>query len=199
MTKEERIKLEKDFLEKNPEIILESWDDSHVHISKIINEKSYLIGAEIGVAFGSHSDSILKNTEVEKLYGIDPYQNYIEYHGDSMNLEQTKFDNLFKFVKERLSIYGERFDLVRDYSHLCHEKFEDESLDFVYIDGNHFEEYIKRDLEIWWKKVKSGGILSGHDYNHTSFPHVTLGVNSFFSNLGYSVDYLGNHVWCVYK
>jgi len=44
------------------------------------------------------------------------------------------------------------------------EDFEDESLDFVYIDANHEFRYIAEDLCEWTKKVKKGGIVSGDDY-----------------------------------
>ena len=42
--------------------------------------------------------------------------------------------------------------------------FKDESLDFVYIDANHGYESTKEDIREWSKKVKKGGIVSGHDY-----------------------------------
>lgn len=44
------------------------------------------------------------------------------------------------------------------------EDFADESLDFVYIDANHEFRYIAEDLFEWTKKVRKGGIVSGHDY-----------------------------------
>ena len=44
------------------------------------------------------------------------------------------------------------------------EDFEDESLDFVYIDGHHGFRYIAEDLCEWSYKVRKGGIISGHDY-----------------------------------
>ena len=47
------------------------------------------------------------------------------------------------------------------------EDFADESLDFVYIDGNHDFRYIAEDLAEWTKKVRIGGIISGHDYFFT--------------------------------
>lgn len=40
----------------------------------------------------------------------------------------------------------------------------DESLDFVYIDARHEYQYVKEDIEGWFKKVRVGGIVSGHDY-----------------------------------
>ncbi len=42
--------------------------------------------------------------------------------------------------------------------------FEDNSLDFVYIDANHEYDYVKQDITEWTKKVKPGGIVAGHDY-----------------------------------
>jgi hypothetical protein len=40
----------------------------------------------------------------------------------------------------------------------------DESLDFVYIDGDHTFDYVMSDI-IWWsRKVRYGGVVSGHDY-----------------------------------
>lgn len=42
--------------------------------------------------------------------------------------------------------------------------YKDESLDFVFIDGNHNYSYVKEDILKWKPKIKKGGILSGHDY-----------------------------------
>jgi hypothetical protein len=42
--------------------------------------------------------------------------------------------------------------------------FKDGTLDFVYIDGNHEWPYVTHDIFYWAKKVKPGGIVSGHDY-----------------------------------
>ena len=42
--------------------------------------------------------------------------------------------------------------------------FENESLDFVFIDGLHDYESVKNDISYWYPKVKVGGIISGHDY-----------------------------------
>jgi len=36
-------------------------------------------------------------------------------------------------------------------------------LDFIYIDGNHEYEYVKKDIEMYWHKIKDGGIMAGHD------------------------------------
>lgn len=175
------------------------WDCSHQSIPEIINTKNYKIGVEIGCAYGGHLDSILSKTKIEKLYGVDPYLQYKEYEGDLMNKEQNKMDTLFGLVKNRLSIYKNRIEIIRKKSEEAYHLFQDESLDFAYIDGNHFEEYIKNDLNFWWPKIKKGGMLSGHDYDHPGFPYVTICVNNFFKNLNIEVIDLKNHNWCAFK
>src|SRR4029078_5218989 len=63
--------------------------------------------------------------------------------------------------------------------------FKDESLDFVYIDGNHQLRYVIEDLVEWSKKIRSGGIISGHDYIYTNprtaagICHVIYAVNAY--------------------
>lgn len=42
--------------------------------------------------------------------------------------------------------------------------YDDESLDFVFIDGDHSYESVKDDINHWLPKVKIGGVIAGHDY-----------------------------------
>ena len=41
--------------------------------------------------------------------------------------------------------------------------FDDESVDVVFIDGDHDYASVRDDLNAWLTKVKSGGIICGHD------------------------------------
>ena len=43
----------------------------------------------------------------------------------------------------------------------------DGSLDFVYIDGDHNFRHVAEDIFEWSKMVRSGGVVSGHDYWNT--------------------------------
>ncbi len=55
--------------------------------------------------------------------------------------------------------------------------FEDDSLDFVFIDGAHDYQSVKEDIKHWYPKVKEGGYIAGDDY---VWPDVNRAVNEFF-------------------
>jgi hypothetical protein len=50
------------------------------------------------------------------------------------------------------------------YSQDVAHQFLDESLAFVYIDGNHYFEGVSQDIQLYWPKVMPGGIIAGHDF-----------------------------------
>jgi hypothetical protein len=62
--------------------------------------------------------------------------------------------------------------MIRDYSVKAAEQVPDGSLDWVFIDANHSYRSVLEDLDAWAPKVKSGGLISGHDYgDDTNWPH----------------------------
>ncbi len=58
-------------------------------------------------------------------------------------------------------------------------KFPDNSLDFVFIDANHWYDDVMSDLNHWYPKVKMGGVISGHDYTR-GHAEVIKAVDYFF-------------------
>jgi predicted O-methyltransferase YrrM len=42
--------------------------------------------------------------------------------------------------------------------------FNDDSLDFVFIDAAHDYDNVVADLKAWYPKIKKGGVLAGHDF-----------------------------------
>lgn len=61
-------------------------------------------------------------------------------------------------------------------------RYEDRSLDFVFIDASHIYEAVKADIQAWLPKVKIGGYIGGHDYNTNIEPlnGVKLAVDEIF-------------------
>jgi hypothetical protein len=111
-----------------------SWQPSYVHIPALVNRLGLKRGAEVGVAFGGHSEAILANTEVELLYGVDPYRHQAGYD-DPMNLPQAAFDTLHQRSLDRLARFGGRYRHLRETSDGAIPQI-DGLLDFVYIDAD---------------------------------------------------------------
>ena len=45
-------------------------------------------------------------------------------------------------------------------------KFEDNFFDWIYVDGDHRYEFVKKDLDLCYSKIKKNGFITGDDYNH---------------------------------
>jgi tRNA A37 threonylcarbamoyladenosine dehydratase len=73
--------------------------------------------------------------------------------------------------------------------------YDDESLDFVFLDASHEYENVKSDLIHWYPKIKYGGIIAGHDYCK-EWNGVVLAVNEFFK--GEKFEILKNEGTWVY-
>lgn len=72
--------------------------------------------------------------------------------------------------------------------------YKDESLDFVFIDGDHTKEGFTGDLNCWFPKVKKGGVIAGHDYD---YPQITEALKLFFDGERYEV--ILPNTWVHYK
>jgi len=143
----------------NIPIKLSSKNDIHTIINAYNLTGSYV---EIGVARGIFTEYILKNTQLSKLYLIDPYKNFrLEEYTDGMN--KYNMEEEYNFVKQQLTPFNNRIEFIRKTSTEAITMFADESLDVVYIDGNHEYTYVMEDLINYWKKLKVGGILIGDD------------------------------------
>jgi hypothetical protein len=121
-----------------------------------LKETGRLIGAEIGVDHGEYTEEFCKSGL--KIFAIDPWLYYKDYLRS-----QEGMDLICKDAEKRLKPYP-NCTIIRKTSMDALSEVEDESLDFVYIDGNHWFKYVAEDLVEWTKKVKKGGIVAGHDY-----------------------------------
>lgn len=105
----------------------------------------FKVGAEIGVLRGEFSKAFCEAGL--QLFAIDVWSN----------------KNDFASAKNTLQPYP-NVTLVKKDSMEAANDFPDASLDFVYIDANHEFRYIAQDLDEWTKKVRSGGVVAGHDF-----------------------------------
>jgi predicted O-methyltransferase YrrM len=123
---------------------------------------------EIGARYGSSSLMILKSLNVKKYYIVDPFEIYADYADDGFHkvLEERSGDDLFNDLIRRLAKFKSVYYL-RYFSHdqRIFRSIREDSLDLVFIDGNHEYEYVLRDLVNYWPLVKKGGIICGDDFH----------------------------------
>lgn len=137
------------------------------------------IGAEIGVFNGEFSEPLLRHMQDLTLYMIDPYKKFVKnIYDDVANQPQNIQNARYEMVKLIAELYGERAKLLRMTSMEALNEIDDNTLDFVFIDANHNHPHIDHDIWGWWKKLKLGGWLTGHDY-YDMFPHVKEAVLYF--------------------
>ena len=120
----------------------------------LYNDMGFRIGAEIGVDKGDYG-KILCDAGLE-VYGVDCWENYQQY-----KREGRYKSNMTQAVEK---LQGCNYHIIQKYSMDALDDFEDKSLDFIYIDANHTLPYVCQDIFGWERKVKKGGIISGHDY-----------------------------------
>jgi predicted O-methyltransferase YrrM len=123
---------------------------------EIFKRSGFKIGAEIGVNKGNHSEMMCQMMPDLELTCVDPWKDYIK-----RNDPQTQ-EKCYQEAKEKLSKYN--VTIIRDTSLNAVKLFPDNYFDFVYIDGNHTFDDCIMDLVFWSQKVRSGGMVAGHDY-----------------------------------
>lgn len=146
-----------------------------------LQNMSNIIGAEIGVGSGGHAFNMLSLLNIVKLYLIDPYISYGN-PGHGVLLDENVALSHKEYALQKLELFDDKIIWLMDYSSEAVKYIEDGELDFIYIDGNHRYKYVKKDLELYYPKVKDGGWIAGHDYKRVE-KGVIKAVNEFFDEV----------------
>lgn len=125
--------------------------------------------AEIGVWLGEYSEAIIKCSNPKELYLIDMWdvqelktEAYADYYIHFTKTEQ--YLGVYNYLLNKFSS-NENIKLIRSDSVEASANFSDDFFDWVYIDADHSYQGVTNDLNAYYKKVKTGGFLCGHDWN----------------------------------
>jgi len=106
---------------------------------------------ESTVIFGDHFENVI---------GIDPMlQDYDEQDPTS----KFNFNEVLEMFNERTKSY-DNISLIQKTSDDALKQLTGKTFDFIYIDGIHQYENVKRDIINYLPMVKKGGVIGGHDY-----------------------------------
>lgn len=159
------------------------FDFQDIYQEMVDNAKDGSHFIEIGIFCGKstaymamkikESGKNIKFDAIDTFKGSDEleHQEFIKEHGDIYDIfiANMKACEVLEYI-----------NVIKMDSVEASRLYKDETLDFIFIDASHDYESVKNDINAWYRKVKSGGILSGHDYN--TFQSVNKAVDEFFGD-----------------
>ena len=181
--------------------------------NKITKEGSTF--CEIGCWLG-HSTSIIAKRAKElngRVICIDTFKGsegtFLTEYADNNNVHEK-----FKENMKNIGVLG-IIDIFNMDSDSASQFIKDNKLDFIFIDGNHIYRQTKKDIDNYYSKVKTNGIISGHDYENgfdldiKSFTEEDLdkdmsrgfhcGVVKAVNETFPAFNLVGDRIWWLYK
>lgn len=173
-------------------------DLNRYHIPDLIKLYNYKNYTEIGIAKGDFILNVLARTKINIAYGVDPFlpltSNQCGWNGTNICIDQEIQNQNKSNCLKKLEHHKNRFKFYNLSSVDYGKSLQDNTLDIVFIDGDHSEEGVTNDLEIYYKKIRKGGLLVGHDYggdfgNCEKVVNVKPAVDKFCrnNNIDYSI------------
>lgn len=127
---------------------------------------------EIGSYMGESTMLFASTKLFDKIYSIEPHSGFEEFN----QVTNFTWEDVKKEYKLNTRFFN-NIEHIKNFSYNVVDMFDDDSIDFIYIDGRHDYESVKLDLELYLPKLKNGGIIGGHDYNKNNWPEVCRAVN----------------------
>ena len=156
-------------------------DFSRYEFPELIDNRGYKSAVEVGVNIGQFSYYLLKHSKLEILVGVDPFAG--------------RFKSAMKGATSLMEPFGSRYRLIRKPSVEAAAILKQDGrwYDFIYIDANHSQDFVRNDLRSWVNLVRPGGILAGHDYVE-DHPGVMESVDEFAAKIGWPL-YVTREAW----
>lgn len=157
-------------IEKIKQIIEKSNDRIDFCIN-LINESNISTVAEIGVYRGEFARKILEKCQcIEKYTMIDPWKHLTQWN-KPFNTDNATFDKFYQETLQKTNFVKEKRIVLRGKTTEVINQIQDNTFDFVYIDGDHTLKGISIDLINLWPKVKENGFIMGDDFLPSIWQH----------------------------
>ena len=153
--------------------------------------------AEVGSWKGLSASFIGRTANLNKtiLYCVDWWEGSVEWKDREKMIAKEDIENTFRtnMAERKINV-----EVVKEQSPDAAKHFEDESLDLVFIDASHEYDNVMADLKAWFRKLKPGAILSGHNYED-SHDGVIRAVGNFADRHGLNLGRGTGSIWLTYK
>ena len=153
-------------------------------VKELNNGHRGLVGVEVGVAEGLNAYNILRCLDMRCLYLVDSYQGV--------------WARSYPLARRLLRRYRDRIVFIDKDSVSAVECLPD-SLDFVYLDGDHSYDGVYSDFYAYYPKIKDGGLIGGHDFNRHGLKGVVRFVGELYDRYGSRLVYATGDDWWMVK
>lgn len=163
-------------------------------VSQFKKEKGIFVevGSWKGKSISYLAVEIINSKKNIELYSVDTFLGGPELQKDEEIINKTLY-----------SIFTQNIKPVKDVVNVLHmpsveasKKFEDESIDFLFLDASHEYNDVLDDLNFWYPKVKTGGVFAGHDIKGHGVYGALMQFNSIHSK---QVTEVPPHSWFFKK
>lgn len=127
--------------------------------------------AEVGVWEAEFAEYMLRHCQqLDQYIMIDPWQ-HLENWKKPFNVDSSKFERIYQRALDKTDFAKTKRTVLRKPTLEAQADIQNDSLDFVYIDGDHTLRGITLDLIALLPKVKTGGYIAGDDFSATPWQH----------------------------
>lgn len=165
-------------------------------LERLVKDNDYETFLELGSKEGRTTSHILEKCELVSVIAIDPLaiQPSQADKAGGETYEGWDFAAIEAEFWERTDPWKDRLTFHRKFGDDVGRNLDDASQDLIFIDAAHDYDSVVHDIQTWLPKVRSGGILAGHDYQH-KFPSVMRAVADCFNLMDVHME--DDSVWWV--
>ncbi len=127
--------------------LLEFEDNKMIEIGSYMGESTHIFGS-CGLF-----------TEINCIEPFSGTENFNDKNNHTWEEVWEEYDTNTRQFKDIVKLHEDY-----SYDEKVLSKFNDDEYDFIYVDGNHSFESTRQDFELYIPKIKSNGVLGGHDY-----------------------------------
>jgi len=109
---------------------------------------------------------------------------------DCPTFQNKETQSQLQIAYNYMKTFSENVRVINTDSHLDETKnvvlsiMQNQKFDFIFIDGDHSYEGVKKDFEMYSPLIKPGGYIAFHDINSTDHPNQSnYGVSKFWNEL----------------
>lgn len=160
---------------------------------KLIQTYGMRKGAELGVFRGDTLFKLIAAQPNLFMIGVDAWVPILGPKQDRDTGRASYADHdmpaIGRQVQNAALAWGQRVMIIQHDTADAAKYVPNDFLDFVFVDADHSTEGVMRDVAAWYPKVRTGGIISGHDAN---WPSVQRALSYTFEAWG---EMHGNVWW----